>query len=373
MTTNHASNQTIEQLLRRPWSRLLVPDDGVIAASVPELRGCFAEGSTMAEAVSNLDDALALWLSAAIETGAEIPQPQGEAEPETYSGRFSLRLPRSLHRRLAARAENEGCSLNQLLATLLAEAVGGDGTKESSGNEDARDDITADAVAAGADSIGALKGIATFLRNRGDINLACLVYAFASERVAAGPGGAQEAAKEFGTAASLAKRERRLRLAESLWRQSLRRDFTNIRSRSGLGQLLHHQGRYEEAIEYLQPVASVDEYAQMFLGWSRLQLGLASTPSQDDMVEEGLADVVAALRRWCAYAPREDRSSWLRQLRRLSLLGPRFREEVNQLVSFANSNANWPKISPNDIEDVSRHEHEDQEAPAEIATAERDA
>ena len=101
MTTSQESDETLAQLLRRPWSRLFVPDDGVIAASVPELPGCFAEGSTMAEAVSNLDDALALWLSAAIETGATIPQPGGEAEPESYSGRFSLRLPRSLHRRLA--------------------------------------------------------------------------------------------------------------------------------------------------------------------------------------------------------------------------------------------------------------------------------
>ena len=63
---------------------------------------------------------------------------------------------------------------------------------------DAYEDITSDAVAAGTDSIGALKGIGTFLRNRGDINLACLVYAFAAERAAAGPGGAQEAAAGLG-------------------------------------------------------------------------------------------------------------------------------------------------------------------------------
>src|SRR4029077_18799790 len=130
-------------------------------------------------------------------------------------------------------------------------------TKASSPDTDTYEDITADAIGGGTDAIGALKGIGTFLPNCGDINLACFVYSVAAERTASGPGGAQEAAKEFGTAGALARRERRMRLAESLWRQSLRRDFTNIRSRSSLGQLLHHQGRYEEAIEFLDPVGDV--------------------------------------------------------------------------------------------------------------------
>ncbi len=359
------NNNTVEQLLSRPWSRVLVPDEGVIAASVPELPGCFAEGATLEEALENLQDALASWLSAALETGSEIPSPQGEAEPHEYSGRFSVRVPRSLHRRLALRSDAEGCSLNQLVSTLLAEAV--DGSAQRSSGTDAYEDITADAIAGGTDAIGALKGIGTFLRNRGDVNLACLLYAFAAERVAAGPGGAQEAAREFGTAGALARRERRIRLAESLWRQSLRRDVTNIRSRSSLGQLLHHQGRYEEAVEFLEPVADVDDYARLFLGWSRLQLGLSS--GQEDLVGQGLADVIAALRRWCAYAPRADRSSWLRQARRLYVLGPRFRQEIDQLVSFANSNANWPKISPNEVEDASTLDEDDAEAPAEVGSA----
>ncbi|MGH3119298.1 MAG: toxin-antitoxin system HicB family antitoxin [Gaiellales bacterium] len=357
--TNNDSR--VEQLLSRPWSRVLVPDDGVIAARVPELPGCFTEGGTLEEALANLEDALASWLSAALETGNEIPQPQGEVEPEEYSGRFSVRVPRSLHRRLVVRADTEGCSLNQLVTTVLAEMVDGQAPKAAT-DTDAYEDITADAIAAGTDAIGALKGIGTFLRNRGDINLACLVYSFAGERTAAGPGGAPEAAKEFGTAGALARRERRMRLAESLWRQSLRRDYTNIRSRSSLGQLLHHQGRYEEAIEFLDPVADVDDYARLFLGWSRLQVGLSG--GQDDTVTAGLGDVVAALRRWCAYASRADRSSWLRQVRRLYLLGPRFREEIDQVISFANSNANWPKISPNEVEDVSKVEDDDLETPA---------
>ncbi|MGH8997580.1 MAG: toxin-antitoxin system HicB family antitoxin [Acidimicrobiales bacterium] len=339
-------NDMFEHLLSQPWSREFVPDGALIAARVPELPGCFATGTTWEEAHVNLEDALVTWLAAAVELGNEVPAPRGGDEPEEYSGRFSVRVPRSLHRRLAARSDAEGCSLNQLVSTLLAEAIYG--PVHTPSDTDAYEEIAADAVAARADAIGALKGIGTFLRNRGDTNLACLVYAFAAERVATGPGGAQEAAKEFGAAGALARRERRMRLAESLWRQSLRLDITNVRSNSSLGQLLHHQARYEEAIEFLERAASVDSYARLFLGWSKLQLGIST--EQEDLTSEGLADLTDALRQWAAYAPQAERSSWLRQLRRLHLVGPRFRPEIDQLVTFANSNANWSKISIDEVE-----------------------
>jgi antitoxin HicB len=354
------NQDVVEQLLRRPWSRELVPDEGVIAARVPELPGCFAEGATPTEALSNLESALESWLAAAVELGNEIPPPRGEEEPESYSGRFSVRVPRSLHRRLALRAEAEGCSVNQLVVSILSASVDAP-IRSVKSADDTREDITADAVTEGPQSIGALKGIATHLRNRGEINTACLLYALAGDRIALGPGGAQQAAREFGTAGALARREKRMKLAESLWRESLRRDYTNIRSRSSLGQLLHHQGRYEEAIEFLEPVADVDDYARLFLGWSQLQLGLSG--GRDDMIEDGLAHVVRALRKWAAYGNRSARSAWLRQARRLWSLGPRFRSEVDQLISFANANANWSSVTPEEVQAVATADEGDDDLP----------
>lgn len=348
------NDATTEQLIRQPWSREFVPDDDLIAARVPELPGCFASGATWEEAHANLEEALRTWLTSAVELGSEIPAPRGAEELEEYSGRFSVRVPRSLHRRLAERAASEDCSLNQLVATLLAEAIHGPAAKPAT--TDAFEEVAADAVVPGAAGIGALKGIGTFLRNRGDINLACVLYAFAAERVAAGPGGAQEAAREFGTAGALARRERRMRLAEALWRRSLLCDITNIRSNSSLGQMLHHQGRYEEAVEFLERAASVDSYAQLFLGWSKLQLGLSTR--QDDLVSEGLGDVTDALRKWAAYASQTERPAWLRQVRRLFLVGPQFHAEVEQLMHFANSNANWSKISIEELQEASRADDE---------------
>ena len=43
-------------------------------------------------------------------------------EPNTFSGQFVQRIPKSLHMRLAKRAATEGVSLNQLAATLRPRA-----------------------------------------------------------------------------------------------------------------------------------------------------------------------------------------------------------------------------------------------------------
>ena len=45
-------------------------------------------------------------------------------DEKAYSGKVNLRMPRSLHRDLARRAEEEGVSLNQFMVVALARAVG---------------------------------------------------------------------------------------------------------------------------------------------------------------------------------------------------------------------------------------------------------
>ena len=60
-----------------------------------------------------------------IETAAAMfaetarPFPPPASPQDEFSGRVTLRLPRSLHRALASAAEDEGVSLNQLLVTAL--------------------------------------------------------------------------------------------------------------------------------------------------------------------------------------------------------------------------------------------------------------
>jgi antitoxin HicB len=90
--------------------------------SFPELPGCMSDGESPEEAIENGRDALAAWLKAQRETGREPPEP-GAA----YSGKFLTRLPRSLHARLAARASQEGVSMNALVTSYIAECLGGSG------------------------------------------------------------------------------------------------------------------------------------------------------------------------------------------------------------------------------------------------------
>lgn len=114
----------VQELLRRPY-RMVVrgdPEEGYLATA-PELPGCVTAGETPEEAMALLRDAMYGWLVVAVERGDAVPVPAGEPL-QGYSGKFVLRVPKSLHRRLAERAEEEGVSLNQFALTCLALGLG---------------------------------------------------------------------------------------------------------------------------------------------------------------------------------------------------------------------------------------------------------
>ena len=108
--------------LRYPVLLTLVSDDGedYWAAEFPDLPGCLADGRTPDEAVENAEAAKGIWIEAELEAGRAVPEPAGDRD---YSGRFVVRIPRSLHRRLALTAQREGVSLNQQVVSRLAETT----------------------------------------------------------------------------------------------------------------------------------------------------------------------------------------------------------------------------------------------------------
>lgn len=55
------------------WSQ----EDDAYVAEVPQLAGCAAHGDSQAEALGNVQDAIALWLETAAEFGDPIPVPVG--------------------------------------------------------------------------------------------------------------------------------------------------------------------------------------------------------------------------------------------------------------------------------------------------------
>ena len=52
-------------------------EDAAFVADVPELPGCMAHGSSHAEALTNAEQAIQLWMETALELGRPVPQPKG--------------------------------------------------------------------------------------------------------------------------------------------------------------------------------------------------------------------------------------------------------------------------------------------------------
>lgn len=82
-----------------------------------ELDGCQSTGDSLDELYENLNEAMEGYLEVKIENNMEIPLPDAVSK---YSGKFVVRLPKSLHQRLAIEARQEGVSLNQLALYKLS-------------------------------------------------------------------------------------------------------------------------------------------------------------------------------------------------------------------------------------------------------------
>ncbi len=91
--------------------------DGYWIAEHPELPGCKADGETPEEALISLGISRKLWIESRLTNGLEVPEPQ---EVTQYSGRFVLRIAKSMHRELTQEAEAEGVSLNSFIGQVLA-------------------------------------------------------------------------------------------------------------------------------------------------------------------------------------------------------------------------------------------------------------
>ena len=111
--------RTIEDYMAMPYRMEIVEDsdEGGFVASYPDLPGCISCGETVEAAAANAQDAKRAWLEAAMEDGIAIREPDSL---DDYSGRFKLRIPKSLHRSLAEHSQREGISMNQYCVYLLS-------------------------------------------------------------------------------------------------------------------------------------------------------------------------------------------------------------------------------------------------------------
>jgi len=96
------------------WSE----EDDCFIATCSEFPLLSAHGESKEEALSEFQTTLELAIESYKENGIELPSPMGPIE---YSGQLRIRIPKSLHKKLAESASNENVSLNTHIVSLLSE------------------------------------------------------------------------------------------------------------------------------------------------------------------------------------------------------------------------------------------------------------
>ena len=111
----------IQAYMSLPYTKLIQEMDDESGhyyyGRILELDGCQSTAGSVEELFDNLEEAMEGYLEVKLENNLPIPTPQQDSE---YSGKFVLRLPKSLHKRLSIEASREGVSLNQWACYKLA-------------------------------------------------------------------------------------------------------------------------------------------------------------------------------------------------------------------------------------------------------------
>ncbi len=114
-------SKDIEFYLNLPYEYIFIPEEsGGYSVRVKEFPGCTAFGGTAEEAFKNIKESMKIWLSEVIKQKLEIPLPESKKE---YSGKFLIRVPKSIHKKLVEDAEKEGISMNQYVISLLSKQI----------------------------------------------------------------------------------------------------------------------------------------------------------------------------------------------------------------------------------------------------------
>lgn len=104
-------------------SRLTEDDGGGYMAHIPEL-DCYGDGDTAEEAIADVYEVAEDLIAIAMEDGKEIPTPMYFRDLDEFSGKLSIRLPKTLHKQVSQRAKAEDCSINQLINAYIAMGIG---------------------------------------------------------------------------------------------------------------------------------------------------------------------------------------------------------------------------------------------------------
>lgn len=111
----------VKKYLNMPYSYVInqIEDESgkYFVARVLELDGLIGTGDTYEEAYEDVRAAMESYIETKIANNIDIPVPMDASD---YSGKFVVRLPKTLHKLLSKRAKEEGVSLNQYALYKLA-------------------------------------------------------------------------------------------------------------------------------------------------------------------------------------------------------------------------------------------------------------
>lgn len=121
--TNEGSiEKGLDYYMGLPYTIELIKEpQGGYFVCVRELKGCMTTAESCEEALTEIKSLMEEWLEIALEEKLSIPEPRSI---DQFSGKFNLRIPKTLHRQLTEAAEDEGVSLNQFCNKILAESIG---------------------------------------------------------------------------------------------------------------------------------------------------------------------------------------------------------------------------------------------------------
>ena len=117
----NVKSKEVKKYLDMPYSYIItqVNDESgkYFVARVLELDGLIGTGDTYNEAYEDIKLAMESYIETKLANNIKIPMPIDSSE---YSGRFVVRLPKTLHKLISKRAKEEGVSLNQYALYKLA-------------------------------------------------------------------------------------------------------------------------------------------------------------------------------------------------------------------------------------------------------------
>jgi antitoxin HicB len=101
--------------------KLTAEEGGGYQVEYPDIPLCQSDGETIEEAIANSRDALEGSMMCYLHDGKALPKP---SSGQSYSGTFRVRMSKTMHAQIAARAKEEGVSLNLFVVEAAAAAAG---------------------------------------------------------------------------------------------------------------------------------------------------------------------------------------------------------------------------------------------------------